>query len=268
MKDKCRRLEVVKGSSNEIELMWSRIMEVVDSLKDSLTRPMRICLDITAIPRFCSLAALAGFLKSGAASHMTFLYAEGEYEEGGQKAKYVFHEGAWSSLPIKYLEVPYDPLKRKFILVSVGFEGDRTIRVTQEEEPDRVSILFSSPGVKKGYVRRAMEENRELISSYKIPHNQKARAAAGDAISAWSCLHSAGLERPDEENTFYLSCGTKPHALALGLRALTSGLGTVLYYVPDEHKPTDVKAAGTYWRYEIRDLSAFPACGGCRAQAE
>ena len=86
---------------------------------------------------------------------------------------------------------------------------------------------------------------------------QIVRAPAGDAVKAWKQLDDAGLERPTEENTYYLCSGTKPHALALGLRAMVLEYPTVLYNIPDEHKVTKTIPRGRYWRYDITDVTSI-----------
>jgi len=92
-----------------------------------------------------------------------------------------------------------------------------------------------------------------------IPDEQIIAARAGDAIEAWRKMAERPPDNFSRENSCYLCRGTKPHALALGLRALSLGTPTVLYNVPERHKVVDVKPAGHFWRYDIRDLSILPA---------
>lgn len=248
-----------RSSAYDIEEKWMRIYANILEVYEREKRPLNICLDISAIPRYCVLSALGMCIKNGIASEMVFLYAEGDYKIDAENVKYISQVGGWKKINIKALESVYDPAKRDFYLVSIGFEGNRTLRVTSESEPRRVSLLFPDPPVKDGYVEETAKENRRLIEKYRIPETQIIRAAAGDAIEAWKKLTVLMLERPESENAFYLCCGTKPHALALGLRALAKEFGTVVYYIPDRKVPTDVGANGTFWKYTIRDISVLPS---------
>ena len=81
------------------------------------------------------------------------------------------------------------------------------------------------------------------------------RSEAGDAISVWKDLTESALERPECENIYYLSCGTKAHALGMALRAACLQFPCVLYNVPERHNYVEVTPTGQYWGYRIRDLS-------------
>ncbi len=86
-------------------------------------------------------------------------------------------------------------------------------------------------------------------------------APAGDAIAAWKALDSRKFESLDTEDPYYLCCGTKPHALAFALRALSLGEPTVLYNIPERHSFVDVEPTGKCWRFNIKDVSALPRSG-------
>lgn len=257
LRSRCVETAEIRECSREVETLWRRLYEAIRADAPVSPKRLRICFDITTIPRYCFLAALAGCIGSGLAESIVFLYAEGDYGDPNG-ASYTFHEGDWRSVAIPFLKQPDEPSKAKYVLVSVGFEGTRTLRVISDEEPKRISVLFPDPGVKPEYVDHAWRENMELFDDFLVPEGQIIRAHAGDAIEAWKRLHEFSLERPAEESIYYLSCGTKSHALALGLRAMVTRYGTALYYIPEDHTVTDVKAAGVYWRYDIRDLSAIP----------
>jgi hypothetical protein len=189
---------------------------------------------------------------------ITFIYAEGLYPERQNGSRVEFHIGKWSKIEVEGLVVPYNLALDKFMLVSVGFEGTSTMRVVSEEEPSRIAILFPSPGVRPEYEQRTREENAQLIREYCVPEKMIAKARAGDAIAAWRSLNRSDIERPIRENTLYLCCGTRPHALALGLHALSTRMGTILYYIPDSHAPNNIISNGRYWRYDVTDLTALP----------
>jgi hypothetical protein len=253
----CTKVYQICVDSHDIVKMWQQLAPRIVAAELQLNRPLRICVDLTAIPRFCSLAALGCLLANGRANQFTFVYAEGEYDDRRTKEETVtFHEGEWRAEPIPFFGT-YDPLKKRHYIVSVGFEGRQTYRAVLDGEPNRVSILFPRPGVKRNYERRASEQNRKLIDDYCVPKTQIIYACAGDAVAAWKNLHLASLERTFTENVFFLCCGTKPHALGLALHAISLHDPIILYYVADSHTVTDVQLAGKFWRYDITDTSSI-----------
>lgn len=247
----------IKGRSSDISNVWSQLLQAIHNVKKEIGKPLKVCIDISACPRVYFLAILGTSLKMGLAESITFFYSEGIYSPNDTTQDYVFYDGHWETIPIPSLEGICDPGKKKYYLISVGFEGVKTMRVIRREDPDRISILFPEPGVLPDYVEIARKANRELVSEFRVPETQIVKAAAGDAIGAWRELERASVEKVQEENTYYLCSGTKPHALALGLRALVLEYPTVLYNVPDEHKIIDTRPSGTYWRYDIKDLASI-----------
>jgi hypothetical protein len=163
--------------------------------------------------------------------------------------------GEWDTVPIPFLEGRRAPGKKKYVIVSIGFEGSKTLRVLAREDPDRISVLLPDPGSKPGYPAIAEEKNKPLVEMYNVPPDQIVRTNAADAISAWRELGQAALERPEGENTYYLSCGTKAHALGMALRAVCLEFPCVLYNVPERHNYVQVTPTGQYWTFQIRDLS-------------
>jgi hypothetical protein len=107
-------------------------------------------------------------------------------------------------------------------------------------------------------VAEAEKRNRELIARYVIPSEHVVRAPAADAIGAWKAITEASLEHPTEENLSYLMTGTKPHALALALRAVALGGPTLLYVIPEQHTVMRTQPNGRFWKYEVRDVTALP----------
>jgi hypothetical protein len=253
----------LRADSLDPEALWQAVFSEVVHVRDELGVPLRILIDASTCPRYVSLGLVATCLKEGLAKQVDLSYAEGKYPEPstdrqGIKREVAFTSGTWRAVAVPGLEGLFDPGKKRFYLVSVGFEGWKTLRVVSRADPDRVSVLMPSPGVIEGYEKRSMINNQDLIARYKIPEEQIARAPAGDAIAAWKALDHCQLERPDQENSFFLCCGTKAHSLGLTLRAAVRPGPAVLYYRPEDHVVVDIAAAGVFWRYEIVN-SAVPA---------
>jgi len=250
---------LITGRSEDVEEMWAKIFRKIIEIHRQIVRPLNILLDLSACPRYYALAVLGNCIRRGLAAKITFFYSEGTYQAFTKETEVIefsFTKGRWQTVPIPSLEGSCDPEKDKYFLVSVGFEGNKTMRVLHREDPDRISLLFPDPGTKPEYVSIAEVQNRNIVDEFNIPADQVVRVHAGDAIGAWKGLTEANLER-STENIHYLCCGTKPHALGLGLRALSLGNPTVYYNVPESHPVTNVYPSGLYWSFIIKDLSAL-----------
>jgi hypothetical protein len=250
----------IKGDATALRNMWDRIWSAMTELRRGKRAPLRVLVDLSTCPRFYSLGMIVGVLRAGIAQTVTVLYAEGKYGKTPipLTVDYPFTVGHWQAHPVPFLFGNAAPTRKKHFIVSVGFEGRRTARVLSKEDPDRVSVLFPRPGVRRGYVEQAWERNKETIEEYRIPKSNIINAPAGDAIAVWKNLANASLERPGLEEVSYLCCGTKPHSLGMALRAACLDFPTVLYNRPEAHSFVDVWPTGVYWQYEIRDLSSFP----------
>jgi hypothetical protein len=255
-----RVTRILRGNSTELADVWSQLFVTIGELRQRLGRPIRLFVDLSACPRYYALAILANALGRGIASSICLFYSEGLYDDrhGDAERHEIFTSGRWSSVPVPGLVARWAPGKSRFYLASVGFEGAKTLRAVARADPDRVAVLLPDPGVRPDYAKRTRAMNDELFQQFQISDHCVVRAPAGDAIRAWQALSEAGLERPEEENSFYICSGTKPHSVALALRAMAHGSATVLYNLPDAHKVNDVKPSGIYWSFIIEDLSALP----------
>lgn len=247
----------IKGSSTEVGTFWQKIEQHIRQLRRLKKRSLKVLIDLSACPRYYSLGVLSLCLSERLADSISIFYAEGLYKEDGGHAL-VFTGGRWRLVPVPYLSGLCDPGKERFYLISIGFEGTKTLRAIAQADPDRVSLLFPNPGYRPEYVEMTRRSNAELIKEYRIPEEQIVETNAGDAIAACKALDDRSLDRPADENSYYLCCGTKPHSLALALRGLALEYPAVLYNIPDEHVVHETEPSGTFWRFDIWDLSALP----------
>jgi hypothetical protein len=254
----CKRVVSINGPSLSLEDTWDSLWDAIRRKATAAARPMRIAMDLSTFPRFYSLGVIAGCLRLGYASSISVFYSEGAYTPAPGTTdlpEYPFSVGEWRTVPVPFLEGTRAPSRNKYILVSVGFEGAKTLRVLSREDPDRISVLFPDPGTRREYPVIAEEQNKFIIELYNVPPEQIVRAHAADAIAAWKSLSLAALERPTSEDSCYLSCGSKPHALGMALRALCTQFPCVLYNVPEKYNDITVMPTGQYWVYDIQDLS-------------
>lgn len=259
--DRSERIHRIEGDSIAVDVLWPKLWAALRAVAEGARAPLRILIDLSTCPRYYSLGVFAGAIRCGFAKSISVLYAEGRYQqpEGMHvRADFPFSLGEWRTVPVPYLEGMLNPKRKVYFVISAGFEGFKTSRVLATEDPDRVAILYPIPGTSPGYDADVRTRNLPIVDRYAIPESYQMSVAAGDAVAVWKALGEAQLERPDGENTSYLCCGTKPHALGLAARAICLRYPTVLYNVPDKHAPLDVYPTGVYWRYDFEDLSALP----------
>ena len=268
IKEYYNRLLHVAGSNVEPSLSGSpqarhqTLHSAIKHIKDayqSAGRPLDIGIDLTCCPLFHALGLVAFVLENSFARKVSFFYAEGEYpaptEDDGWHE--LFTAGDWDVAAIPGLQNPWSPRSSRRYVVSVGFEGNRTLRLCDRREPDSIVVLFPDPGIREEYADRTRRQNAAFFERFGLVDENFLRANAADAIEAWKILTDANLSCERKYSIEYLCCGTKPHALGLALRAFCSRQGVVSDIVADERLLTNVVEAGVYWRYDLRNTAAL-----------
>lgn len=254
----CDSYEEVIGRSSDIQGLWRALRTILFNRVRVEGRPLSLFFDLSTCPRYLLLATLHVAMKDGLCKRISFGYAEAMYPEKGssQKGQEIrSRDGDWQPIAVPGYEGQYEPSHRRFYLISLGFDGDKTLRVVVRKEPDRVMALLADPGSDAKYGARALAANSALIEQFALAGESIIRAPAGDCIQTWHILSSVELERPGKENAFYVCSGTKPHTLALGLHAICTGHAAVLYNLPIKHVPLDVVPNGIYWRYDLTNVT-------------
>lgn len=252
-------VRAVHGASENILTMWRQLQSMIAECRKAAARPLRVMFDLSTCPRYLALAALQACIGTGVASEIVFTYAEAQYpvEEKPIDRYEMFTSGRWETLAVPGLVGRYDPALARHYVVAVGFEGSKTRRVVMRADPDKVTALFPDPAVEPAYVKRTMANNLPMFTEWGIAEGDLVRAGAADVIGAAQALVSSGV-LVSEANLFFLCAGTKPHALAMGLLALTVGTPAVLYVKPASHKEVHITPRGTYWTYTVTDVTVAP----------
>lgn len=258
LRERVESITTVTGPSENLRDIWRGIFDPLTDLMRERNRPLRVLVDLSTCPRYYAAGLLSSGLQRGVFGDATFFYAEASYSEAENAPRVVepFTGGRWSPVPVPDRMGAYSPTKRRFYLVSVGFEGAKTFTAVNRADPDRVALLFPRPGFRQSYEKLCGEQSDQLLDEYIVPEDLIIDAPAGDMVAAWEALTLRNVEQPDRENIFYLCSGTKPHTLALTLRAYALGSPAVLYNRPQTHVETETRPSGTYWTYEISDKTA------------
>jgi hypothetical protein len=254
-------VEIQTGSATSVKEVWAELLRRVRETFLEVGRPLNVFLSASTCPRYHSLALLGVGVGRGYIRKLSIAYSDGVYpDKDDDEPEISFTGGTAAVLAIPGLEGVSEPEKARFFLVSIGFEGWRSMRAVVRAEPDRVCILLPDPGSSPSYVERALHDNQMLIDEYGVGDSSIIRANASDVVDTWRALSEQRIERPLTENTFYLCTGTKPHSLALALRAMQLGTPAVLYSVPEEFRVVKIKKGAVHWRYDILS-TAIPSPG-------
>jgi hypothetical protein len=254
-------VEILQGSATDVQGLWADLLVKIHESYLQCGRPISALISSSTCPRYHTLALIGVGIGSGYIKTLTIAYSDGIYPEREDvDIEVAFTGGTAAVVAIPGLEGSTSPERQRLFLVSIGFEGWRSMRAVARAEPDRVCVLYPDPGTSAGYVERALADNTLLFEEFAIAENAIVRSHASDAVAAWQALSTEKLERPLEENMFYLCTGTKPHSIALALRAMQLRTAAVLYSVPEEFKVVQIKSGSAHWRFDI-ESTATPSIG-------
>ncbi len=246
----------VEESAEDLGGIWARLSKELIRSWEEKGAPLDILLDLSACPRYFPLGLLASGFAAGIVRRATLIYNEAEYTD--VQSADLFTAGSWEATNIPGFTGAFEPGRPRLYVLSLGFEGAKTLRFVNRADPDRVAILFPNPGYRSEYPERTWRQNHTLLSDYAVGNLDSpvvVSAPAGDAIQAWRALTERRVERFGNENIYYLCCGTKPHSLSLALRAIATGVGMLLYPKPSAHRESAIRPAPEFWRYTIEDRS-------------
>ena len=255
-----KQVTLMHRGSDELDELWVDLWRAVVETADTTRQPLRILLDLSTCPRYFAMALIAAGFRSHLVGELVVFYAEGRYPpRTAEDPHEPFTYGRWETVPVPLLEGHADPGLPRHYVVSVGFEGSKTVRAISSEGADNVTVVFPRPGVAPEYEERTMEENRILLDDFGIDQHEVIFAPAGDAVATWQAL-AEHRERWTCDDAFYLPAGTKPHAIGMALDATLGGDVSVMYAKPATHKESAIEPLGQFWRFTIRDLTA-PSSG-------
>lgn len=253
-------LNIINGKSTEVLVAFDGLFELIARKSVEKGRPLNILFDLSTCPRFISLSTLSKGVALGIIKKIDFIYGECMYPEpnvGVQGDEEVmFTGGSWQTEPLAHCLGEFNPGLKSCITVSIGFEGNKTLRVLNDEDPDFLKLLLPSPGFTDGYKERALRANSEIVETLARSGVENIEARAGDAIEAWKKLDNANYDFGVKHlNRSYLCAGSKPHSLGMTLSAMSDCTTSVLYSLPEEHNFVNVTAVQNYWLFQITSLT-------------
>jgi hypothetical protein len=252
--DTCHKQIVEIAESEDLDGLSGRLADIIWTEYSAKKKPLRVLMDLSAMSRYHFGFLTCFCFKTALCRELVACYAEGIYRPEGEEV--VFTTGDWKTVAIPGLSAQYQAGKGNSYIVSVGFEGWKTLRVLSRAEPNRVRIILPDPGFDDTYPAEAKRNNLGIVESFDVKEADIYRLHAGDAIGMMNLAHKLANADYDIYNSFSLCCGTKPHSFGLVLAALVFGRQTVLYNVPGEFVKMDVIPNGRVWLYQIENIAA------------
>jgi len=246
----------ISGLSTDIDSVWSKISERLLDIRNRTNKAISILFDLSCCPRYYAITLMSICYKYGIACKIDYFYNECTYPEKSDvlsQEEIAFTAGKWEAKRIPHLTGRINPGIKNRFTVSIGFEGSKTLMILNEFEPDNVNILIPSPGYTDNYVDRAKEANQELFKSFGVTKQNEIYSYAADPIDVWTKV-SVTVKENNGWNDYFLCAGSKPHSLGLALAAFTLQTPSLIYSLPQEHKPVYVTPKSDCWLYSTAYL--------------
>lgn len=236
-------------NSVDIVSSWSRLRQLVVDTAKAKGRPLNLLVDLSAMPRYLSLGILGYGFASGLIESIDYYYvAAAGYRKTEMARSLEFTGGRWLPWPIVGLGGPSPARASTHLVVTAGFEGNKTKKLVDMIEPDRISIVYAEPGSDEESEARCRAANASLAGAYLVPEDNLAQSPLNSelAVQALHRLLDEGGDRsePFPEISSFLLAGPKPISLAAAVVAMRLGRGDVLYIRPDEHRETEMDKIG------------------------
>lgn len=123
------------------------------------------------------------------------------------------------------------PEKNKFLIVFMGFEGNRFARIHDDYNIKDVFAFIGFPPFKTGWHYHSIESNQNILRNTNVLKRLK-RITANEPFSAYKELESIKEKYPDSE-LLIAPIGTKPHSIATCIFAIKHEDVRIVYDYPE-----------------------------------
>lgn len=256
---KCKVIKLAPSTSfpKNAETIEGLITDTYAKLK----RPLRVLVDITCIPKSYTLFVLGLGFSRHYFARLDCVYAEGIYSLADLKndalasddsQSGIISEGEWEALQIPYLEAEHAIPASRDLVVSMGGEIGLSLPFIERYEPRNLGLMLISESLVQTPDKLADSERVALEGLLAEPNVSRHNIGLCDVLS----LSRKAIELSQAskaETVTGVAIGAKPHALALGLAALSEENFELICRIPKRYKQLDVDAKGSIAFYEIED---------------
>lgn len=247
-------------SSTSFQENTEYLISLITETVSRVGRPIKMLVDITCMPKSYALFLMGSGFTLGYLCRLDCLYAEGAYALGdpapdpspGSAGRGIISDGDWTSLQVPYLGADFAIPNSRDIIVAMGGEIGLSLPFIEKYEPVRLSLALISESIVQQPDLLLAGERAALDDLLSEPNANRTNISLCDVVALAG--HAVAFARESKsEVVSCLALGSKPHALALGLAALSESNLEVICRIPKRYKPLDVAPAGPIWIYEIED---------------
>lgn len=220
-------------------------------------RPLDVLLDMTCMPKKYILFMLGMAFRNEYVRAIDFLYAEGSYRapiDANPPAtmSWSSSEGEWSSVQVPYLEANNFIPDARGLIVSLGAEISASVPFIERYEPTRIALVSVEDDPTR-IDTDAIETERRLLRELEALPITTAHTAPLEAVLSVAALCETFCREQTEMAVTGLAIGSKPHALALGLVALSIPNLEIVCRLPSRYLSGDVVSTGRVFLYRVED---------------
>ncbi|WP_271596286.1 hypothetical protein [Bradyrhizobium sp. CCBAU 25360] len=254
-------IPVELDSSTSFSANVQKIDDLLQAKVVSKKRPLRVLCDITCIPKSYLLLLIGLGFRKNYFARLDCLYAEGQYPLGKQHEASaslanttgsITSEGVWESLPVPFFESESTIPNHRDVLVTLGGEVGLTLPFIEKYEPRRLGLVMISESEVQTPSRLPKSEQYALSELQGEPNVERVNLSLTDVIG--TVRYSIDFCKQSSADTITaLAIGSKTHALALGIAALSQPRMEIICRIPTRYTTLDVEANGRVVGFEIED---------------
>jgi len=220
-------------------------------------RPLDVLLDVTCLPKKYILFFLGSAVRNEFIRSIDFVYAEGAYsplpdEESHAALTWTGSEGEWSSVLVPYLEAENYIPDARALVVALGAEISASVPFIERFEPMQIALISVDDDAQRINLESVEHERRLLRDLEDLPITELHTADLADVLGVARICQAFCIRHRDKAVTA-LAIGSKTHALALGLAALSVANLEVVCRLPSRYLSGDVVATGRVFHYTVED---------------
>ncbi len=248
--------QVQLATSLQFEKNFELLEAHFEKHRASKAAPLDLLFDMTCMPKKYILFLLGMAFRNEYVRSIDFVYAEGRYKPLAAEidclATWSSGEGEWSSVQIPYLESNTFMPDARGLIVALGAEISASVPFIERYEPTRIALI-SVEDVADRIDTSAIKSERRLLSELEsLPITTSTTVPLEDLLSVAETARAFCREQSGKAITG-LTIGAKPHALALGLAALSVSNLEIVCRLPSKYLSVDVTPTGRVFVYSVRD---------------
>lgn len=252
----CKEIDILTIS--DIFNYAENIKVILASIPESLFRlDSNFFIDITGTPLIYSSAILKLLKDRFPSPKVYMLNVHAHYESSGTKQ---FSDGTRSDIYIPGYYGGVDHNKPTLFIFLIGFEGSRSLKILQENEPDEAIVIVADPGYEKANAEFSLVKNSHFlmevgidVQDNSIAQKRLIRLPIYDIGKVCETIIKIYSDHKDRYSIRLVPLGPKPHAIGAALAAICQPEMSVMYQVPKKYVLSETKSSGEYWLYRINE---------------